>query len=247
MIVKTDDELNALKEIGRIVALIRDELIAMVVPGITTAKLDERAKQRFKENDAVSAPIEEYDFPGYTCISINEVAAHGIPADRAIKSGDVVNIDVSGMKNGFYADTGATVMAGEVEDSKIKHLLMASQEALMAGINVAVAGNRIYHIGRAINASARANDFKVIRNLTGHGIGRALHESPNQISNYEVASENQKIKIGHVLAIETFLSTHDDIVSERLNGWELYTSPQNKTAQFEHTIIVTKDGPLIIT
>jgi len=106
MIVKTDDELNALKEIGRIVALIRNELIAMVAPGITTAKLDERAKQLFKENDAISAPIEEYDFPGFTCISINEVAAHGIPADRTIKSGDVVNIDVSGMKNGFYADTG---------------------------------------------------------------------------------------------------------------------------------------------
>jgi methionyl aminopeptidase len=246
MIVKTKDEMAGLKEIGRIVALIRNELIAMVEPGITTAALDNRAKQLFIENNATSAPMLDYEFPGYTCISLNEIAAHGIPADRTIVEGDVVNIDVSGMKNGYYADTGATTIAGDA-DEKVRKLLMASKAALEAGINAAVMGNRIYHIGRAIYASAQANNFKVIKNLTGHGIGKALHESPHQISNYEVASENQKIKLGHVLAIETFLTTHDLLVNERLNGWELYTSPHNKTAQFEHTVIVTDEGPLVIT
>jgi len=249
MIVKTDEELKKLKNIGRIVAQIRDELIGMVKPGVRTKYLDEVAEKRLIELDAHSAPVKDYRFPGFVCISINNVAAHGIPSSYIIKSGDIVNIDVSAEKDGYYADTGATIIAGDITEAQSPYLkfVETSKLALMNGIENARVGNRIYDIGSAISEIAFKNNYKVILNLTGHGIGRKLHESPKEISNYYCKSERDKLKNGHVLAIETFLSLNDEYVTIDDDGWGLITSESNRVAQFEHTIIVTDEGPIIIT
>lgn len=247
MIVRSKRDLEGLEEIGRIVALVRDQLIEMVVPGISLLTLDHKAKDLFEQEGAVSAPIRDYDFPGQVCISLNEVAAHGIPTERLIQNGDVVNVDVSALKDGYYADTGATIIAGESQSPKHDQLIIVSQRALEAGIEAAVAGNRVYHIGEAIYKVASDHGFTVIRNLMGHGIGKSLHEAPNAISNYRDDMESQKIKVGHVLAIETFISLDDEWVDEGDDGWALMGSPQNRTVQFEHTVVVEKTGPRIIT
>ncbi|MBS7527362.1 type I methionyl aminopeptidase [Fusibacter paucivorans] len=247
MIANNHEAKVKLEAIGKIVAEIRETLIEKAVPGANIAVLDAIAKDMLAANGAESAPIHDYEFPGYTCISLNEVVAHGIPKDRIIQEGDIVNIDVSAVKDGYYADTGATRIAGTPASPRHTALLACSRAALEAGIAAAVPGNRIYHIGEAIYKVAVSDGFTVIRNLTGHGIGKALHDRPHQISNYLVKKENQMIKVGHVLAIETFVSLGDEWVDERFNGWELYTSPKNRTAQFEHTVLVSAEGPIILT
>jgi len=247
MIVRNNQELEKLKEIGHIVAVVRDRLMEMVEPGLMLKTLDDIAKTIFDEYDAKSAPIFDYDFPGQVCISLNEVAAHGIPDDTVIRAGDLVNIDVSALKDGFYADTGATKIAGMAINPIHVKLLDVSKKALIAGISQAKVDNRVYHIGQAIHETAKSENFKVIKNLMGHGIGRALHEAPNEISNYKVLTENQKLKNGHVLAIETFISLNDEWVTQGNDEWALVTKSGNRTAQFEHTIVICETGPIIIT
>lgn len=246
MIVRTQEDLEALKEIGRICALVRDEMAKAVRPGITTLELDLIAKRLFEENEAESAPMGEYDFPGYTCISVNEVVAHGIPSDYALKEGDKVNIDVSASKNGFFADTGLTLNippAGE----KNKLLLETAKKALYKSIEKAMPGTMTNNLGRAVYNEAQSHGFTVIKNLTGHGVGKTLHDHPENIFNYNERRGASLVKEGHVLAIETFISEKDDYVEEYPDGWTLKTPHKNYIYQFEHTVVVTKEGPMILT
>ena len=246
MIVRTQEDLEALKEIGRICALVRDEMAKAVRPGITTLELDLIAKRLFEENEAESAPMGEYDFPGYTCISVNDVVAHGIPSDYALKEGDKVNIDVSASKNGFFADTGLTLNippAGE----KNKLLLETAKKALYKSIEKAMPGTMTNNLGRAVYNEAQSHGFTVIKNLTGHGVGKTLHDHPENIFNYTERRGASLVKEGHVLAIETFISEKDDYVEEYPDGWTLKTPHKNYIYQFEHTVVVTKEGPMILT
>lgn len=246
MIVRTQEDLEALKEIGRICALVRDEMAKAVRPGITTLELDLIAKRLFEENEAESAPMGEYDFPGYTCISVNDVVAHGIPSDYALKEGDKVNIDVSASKNGFFADTGLTLNippAGE----KNKLLLETAKKALYKSIERAMPGTMTNNLGRAVYNEAQSHGFTVIKNLTGHGVGKTLHDHPENIFNYNERRGASLVKEGHVLAIETFISEKDDYVEEYPDGWTLKTPHKNYIYQFEHTVVVTKEGPMILT
>ncbi len=249
MIVKTTAEREALERIGRIVAEVRDTMAKEVKAGVTTKELDEIGGAILKKYGAVSAPMKDYDFPGFTCISVNQTAAHGIPNKYKIKHGDMINIDVSAALNGFYADTGMSVVVGDASlDHQIKvALCQTAYSSLFEGIAAAVPGNRIYDIGKAIHNNAKENGFTVIMNLTGHGIGRALHEMPQAISNYFCKSENETIEVGHVLAIETFISNSSNMVREMTDGWGLKTVDGGLVAQFEHTIIVQNEGPIIIT
>ena len=246
MIVRTQEDLEALKEIGRICALVRDEMAKAVRPGITTLELDLIAKRLFEENEAESAPMGEYDFPRYTCISVNDVVAHGIPSDYALKEGDKVNIDVSASKNGFFADTGLTLNippAGE----KNKLLLETAKKALYKSIEKAMPGTMTNNLGRAVYNEAQSHGFTVIKNLTGHGVGKTLHDHPENIFNYNERRGASLVKEGHVLAIETFISEKDDYVEEYPDGWTLKTPHKNYIYQFEHTVVVTKEGPMILT
>jgi methionyl aminopeptidase len=245
MIAKTEEDFNGLKEIGKIVASIRNELVQRTVPGITTKELDDLAGELFKKTGSISAPKGEYDFPGYTCISVNEEVAHGIPGPRVIKEGDLVNIDVSGSKNGYFADTGISIVVGKGEEVLTK-ICEVAKEAFDAGIKKANPGSKINGIGKVVYQTARQHGLTVIKNLTGHGIGRSIHEKPNYIYNYYERSDNGLLQEGMVIAVEPFISTKDEEVIEQGDGWT-YVTKNSYVAQYEHTMIITKNGPIILT
>lgn len=224
----------------------REEMLSSVRTGVTTAELDRIGKRVLDEHGAVSAPEITYGFPGTTCISVNEVAAHGIPGPRKLMEGDIVNIDVSAELEGYYADTGATIVVGSGSPHKEK-LCQSSLRALHQGLQKAKAGTKISSIGRAIHNEARKNGFTVIRNLSGHGIGRELHEMPDNILNYYDPLDNRLLTNGQVLAVETFVSDGAEFVDESADGWGLLLPNHHYSAQFEHTIVITKDKPLILT
>ncbi|MBU8595843.1 type I methionyl aminopeptidase [Shouchella clausii] len=246
MSIESEHDLIALQKIGRIVAMAREEMLSSVQAGITTAELDRIGKRLLDEHGAVSAPYITYGFPGTTCISVNEVAAHGIPGPRVLKEGDVVNIDVSAELGGYYADTGATTVVGSRSPHKEK-LCQSSLRALQQALKKARAGAKVSGIGRAIHNEARKDGFTVIRNLAGHGIGRKLHEMPDGILNYYEPRDNRLLTNGLVLAVETFVSDGAEFVDEGADGWGLLLPDNHYAAQFEHTIVITKDKPLILT
>jgi len=245
MIAKTEEDIRGLKEVGRICGMIRDELVRRTEPGLTTKELDELAGQLFEQEGAASAPKGIYDFPGYTCISVNEEAAHGIPGDRVLSEGDLINIDVSGSKNGYFADTGVSFVAGK-GNAVLNTLCDVAEEAFEAGLEKVMPGNYTSALGKAVHDTAVKNGLTVIKNLTGHGIGRSIHEKPNHIFNYFSKWDDVMMKEGMVIAFEPFISTSEKEVYQSTDGWTLLTD-ESYVAQYEHTIIITKDGPVITT
>ncbi|EPD50208.1 type I methionyl aminopeptidase [Paenisporosarcina sp. FSL H8-0542] len=246
MIAKTTEDFESLKTIGRIVAEIRDVMREATKPGVTTKELDEIAGRMFKEKGAISGPKGEYDFPGFTCISVNEEVAHGIPGSRVIKDGDLVNIDVSGSFNGYFADTGISFVVGEGYAKKEK-LCEVAESAFNRAMLKVKAGARLNQIGKAVEREAKQNGLTVIMNLTGHGIGKSLHEAPQHILNYFDAWEPTILKEGMVLAVEPFISEKAEHIVESGDGWTFLTPDKSLVAQIEHTVIVTKDAPILIT
>lgn len=245
MIAKTEEDFNGLKEIGKIVAEIRDEMVQKTIPGITTKELDEIAAGLFVKAGAVSAPKGEYDFPGYTCISVNDEVAHGIPGKRVIEAGDLVNIDVSGSKNGYFADTGISFVVGE-GDEVLTKICDVAKKAFEAGLEKAKPGSKKSRIGKAVFQTAKQHGFTVIKNLTGHGIGRTIHEAPDHIYNYNDTWDDEILKEGMVIAFEPFISNLEEEVFQKDDGWT-YATEKSYVAQLEHTIILTKNGPIILT
>lgn len=248
MIIKTKAELEAMQEIGQICGIVLTKMSEALEPGISTQELDEIGHQVLRQYGARSAPIAMYRFPGYTCISVNDVVAHGIPsADVIIKEGDTVNIDVSAVKNGFYGDTAYTYMVGKV-DKKKQEVCLAAQEALKNALKVAVAGNFLSEIGRAVEQTAHRHGFRVIKNLCGHGVGHTLHDKPDAINNYWEKRDRRVLTPGLVLAIEPFVSPKDEFVLDaESDGWTLRTRNRCCVAQYEHTVMVTEDEPVILT
>jgi len=246
MIAKTTKDFESFKKIGRIVAEIRDAMRAATKPGVTTKELDEIGGRMFEENGAISGPKGEYDFPGFTCISVNEEVAHGIPGKRVIKDGDIVNIDVSGSYNGYFADTGISFVVGEGHAEKEK-LCEVAESAFERAMLKVKAGARLNQIGKAVEKEAKQNGFTVIMNLTGHGIGKSLHEAPSHILNYYDAWEPTILKEGMVLAVEPFISEKAEHIVESGDGWTFLTPDKSLVAQIEHTVIVTKSAPILIT
>ncbi|MBH0174222.1 type I methionyl aminopeptidase [Fictibacillus sp. 23RED33] len=245
MIAKTEEDFNGLKEIGRIIASVRDDLVQRTIPGITTKELDDIAGELLEKAGAVSAPKGEYDFPGFTCISINDEVAHGIPGDRVIQEGDLVNIDVSASKNGYFADTGISFVVGQGEEVLTK-LCDVAKMAFDAGLKKAKPGSKKSRIGKAVYETAKQHGFTVIKNLTGHGVGRRIHEEPDHILNYNDPWDHELLKDGMVIAFEPFISTLEEEVYQKEDGWT-YATEESYVAQVEHTIILTKDGPIIVT
>ena len=247
MIVKTDEELQALKEIGYICAKVRDTMQEATKPGITTKELDNIAKELFEEHGAISAPIHDEKFPGQTCISVNEEVAHGIPGKRVIREGDLVNIDISALKNGYYADTGISFVVGEADNPLKQKVCDVALEAFDAAMAKVKPGTKLSNIGKAVHATARKNDLTVIKNLTGHGVGQSLHEAPSHVMNYYDPKDKTLLKEGVVIAVEPFISSKATFVTEGKNDWAFETKDKSFVAQIEHTVIVTKDGPILTT
>ncbi|MEK4427084.1 type I methionyl aminopeptidase [Solibacillus sp. FSL K6-1523] len=246
MIVTTQEEIQAFKKIGRICAEIREAMKLATVPGVTTKELDEIAGRMFAEAGAISGPKGEYDFPGYTCISVNHEVAHGIPGSKKIQEGDIVNIDVSGSLDGYFADTGISFVVGEGYEDKEK-LCAVAKSALERAFTKVKAGSKLNQIGKAVEREARDHGLTVIMNLTGHGLGKSLHEAPDHILNYYDAWDTTIMKEGMVLAVEPFISAKAEHIVESGDGWTFVTPDKSLVAQIEHSIIVTKDKPIILT
>jgi methionyl aminopeptidase len=246
MTIQTQDDVVALKRIGRIVSLILQEMLDAAEPGMTTLELDRLGERLLEQHGARSAPRLTYNFPGATCISINEQAAHGIPGDRIIRAGDVLNVDVSAELEGYFADTGGTTVVPPTTAQKTR-LCHAARTALAEAMKSARAGQPINLIGAAIERTAKAYGFKIIQNLGSHGVGRALHEAPEYIPGYFDPSDKRTLEEGMVITIEPFLSTKSRIVSETPDGWTLTGVSGNLSAQYEHTMIITKGAPIVVT
>jgi len=246
MTIENEEDLRKLKIIGRIVY---ETLILMskkMEIGMTTIELDEIGKNNLDKYGAKSAPMVTYDFPGYTCISINEQAAHGIPSERVINPGDVVNIDVSAELDGYFGDTGGTYLVPPV-DPKIAYLCQSTRKALKNAMKVARSGAKLNLIGKAIERTAKQTGFKTLRDLGSHGIGYSLHDEPSFIANFYDPSDRRILKEGQVITIEPFLSTQAEQTETEDDGWTLSTGKNNFSAQYEHTMVITKDKPLVLT
>jgi methionyl aminopeptidase len=221
-------------------------MMAATRVGMTTGELDEIGRLLLEAEGARSAPQLSYNFPGATCISISPVIAHGIPDEHVLREGELIHIDVSAERDGYYADTGASMIVSK-HDRHLEKLLEATKATLKKALGAAKAGNPLNGIGRTVQNEARRRGFSVIYDLTGHGIGRRLHENPKEILNFYNPSDSRILHEGLVLAIEPFLTTGIGRVVEEKDGWALRTMDRAIAAQFEHTIVVTKDQPIILT
>lgn len=246
MTITHEDELDGLKAIGRIVANTLRGMAAALEPGMTTAELDAIGADLLARAGAVSAPQSVYDFPGATCISVNEEIAHGIPGPRAIRPGDLVNIDVSASKNGFFADTGASYRVPP-SHPLIDRLCRDGKRAMRIGVAQVGSDRPLAGIGKAIGRFAEARGYTLIRNLASHGVGRALHEEPTEIATWPVRGERRRIARGQVLTVEPFLSTGGLWANEGDDGWTLYSDPSAPVVQFEHTVVATDRGAVVLT
>lgn len=246
MTADSEKDIRHLKTVGRIVALTLKKMMKHAQPGVTTAELDAIGAEFLAKEGAHSAPQAIYNFPGATCISIAPVIAHGIPGDHVLREGELINIDVSAELDGYFADTGASMVVAK-RIPEIERMLEAAKSALNKAVRAAKAGEPLNAIGKAIQSEARRKGFNVICDLTGHGIGKSLHEDPSAIYNFDKPDERRIIREGWVLAIEPFLTTGRGRVAEEKDRWSLRTADRTAAAQFEHTIIVTKNEPIILT
>lgn len=246
MTIETEQDLHKLKHIGVIVATVLRNMRQAAEPGMTTAELDAIGRQWLDRFEAQSAPKVTYNFPGYTCISVNEEVAHGIPGGRVIRPGDLVNVDVSAEKDGYFADTGGSfvVPPGSPEKSRLLH---ATQQALSEACDSARAGQPLNGIGKAIQKVARQKRLKIIKNLCSHGVGRALHEEPSEIPGYYDPLDQRRLHKGLVITIEPFLSNRCTEVTEAEDGWTLVGPKGTLAAQFEHTMVITDGRPILLT
>ncbi|MEP0709561.1 MAG: type I methionyl aminopeptidase [Parvibaculum sp.] len=246
MTVTTEEELEGLKAIGRIVAQVLAAMSAAAEPGMTTRELDDMGRKLLEKEGARSAPEISYKFPGATCISVNEEIAHGIPGERVIRAGDLVNIDVSAEKGGFFGDTGASFTVPPVKP-ELARLCRDGKRAMWEGIRAVKSGGRLNAIGECIERFADKGGYTLIRNLSSHGVGRSLHEEPEGISTWADPSDRRVIKEGQVFTIEPFLSMGGDFAAESGDGWTLLADPSAPTVQYEHSLVATKNGPVILT
>jgi len=246
MTITHEDELDGLRVIGRIVANTMQAMAKAMEPGMTTAELDLIGRDYLDAHGAEPAPEAVYGFPGATCISVNEEIAHGIPGERVIAAGDLVNIDVSASKDGYFADTGATFRVKPVAAS-LDRLCRDGRRAMQIGIAQVGAGRPLAGIGRAIEAFSSKRGYTLIRNLASHGVGRSLHEYPETIPTWAVKGERRRIDKGMVFTVEPFLSTGGLWAEERGDGWTLYAEPAAPAVQYEHTVVATERGALVVT
>ncbi|NWF70466.1 MAG: type I methionyl aminopeptidase [Chloroflexi bacterium] len=245
MTVNSEKDLMGLLRIGRVVGMTLQKMRAALRPGITTAELDHIGAEYLRQHGARSAPILTYNFPGATCISLNNEAAHGIPGSRVIQIGDLVNIDVSAELDGYYADTGASFPMPPVKP-EYQRLLDHTRAALDVAIAAARAGEKLNNIGRAVETFARKGGYKVIQDLPGHGVGRKLHEPPT-VPNFYVPTLKTRLTEGMVITLEPFLSMSANRVVQQPDGWTLKTEDGSMAAQYEHTVIITRGRPLLTT
>jgi methionyl aminopeptidase len=243
--VKDADTIERMRIAGRLAAQARDVVGAAVQPGVTTDELDRIGHEFLVDHGAYPSTLGYKGFPKSLCSSVNEVICHGIPDSRVIEDGDIVNIDITAFINGVHGDTNATFLAGDV-DEETRLLVERTHEALMRGINAVKPGRRLNVIGRVIESYARRFGYGVVRDFTGHGIGTAFH-SGLVVPHYDAPMYADEIQVGMTFTIEPMLNlgTYEWVMWD--DGWTVVTKDGRRSAQFEHTLLVTATGAEILT
>jgi methionyl aminopeptidase len=243
--INEPEELEALRAAGAVVRRVLEAMKREVRPGVTTAQLDAIGAAVMAENGARSAPATVYKFPGSNCISLNEEAVHGVPGQRELRPGDLLKLDVTIEKDGFMADAAETVPVGEVTP-EAQRLIACARRAFEKAMLVARAGFRVSEIGRAVEREVRRDGFSVIRELGGHGIGRTIHEQP-RIPNYPDPEARELLTEGLVIAVEPIIAAGSGRTILAEDGWTMKTADRRPTAHYEHTIVVTRGAPILLT
>ena len=243
--LKTDEEIELLREANLVVARTLGEVAKWVAPGVTTRRLNQIADEYIRSQEAVPGFLGLYGFPASVCISVNEVVVHGIPSNYALREGDIVSVDCGAVtKAGYNGDSTYTFCVGEVSD-EVRRLLVTTKESLYVGIEHAVPGNRIGDIGNAVQSYCEHRGYSVVREMCGHGVGRKLHEDP-EVPNYGRRGTGPLIKNGMTIAIEPMIMGSKNIVVER-DGWTTRTRDRKPSAHFEHSIAVHHGKPDILS
>jgi methionyl aminopeptidase len=239
------EELKGMRAAGMVVREMIKAMRRAVQPGVTTAQLDKVGADVMGEHGAKSAPALVYQFPGTSCISLNEEAVHGIPKDRAIREGDLLKLDVTIEKDGFMADAAVTVPVGGVSEEN-QRLIACAERAFAKAMLVARAGFRVSDIGRVVEREVRRSGFSVIRDLGGHGIGRTIHEEP-RVPNYPDPAANQVLTEGLVITVEPIIAAGSGRSVLAKDGWTVRTADGRPSAHYEHTLVITKGEPILLT
>ncbi|HJT68939.1 MAG TPA: type I methionyl aminopeptidase [Terriglobales bacterium] len=245
MSINHPEELAGLRAAGAIVRRVLDAMRAAVRPGVTTLELDEIGARVMHEHGARSAPQLVYKFPGVNCISVNEEAVHGIPGSRALQDGDIVKLDVTIEKDGLMADAAESVPVGKIPEEK-QRLIACAERAFRKAMLVARAGFRVSEIGRVIEREVRRSGFSVIPDLGGHGIGRTIHEEP-RVPNYLDPTVKQVLTEGLVITVEPIIAAGSGNSVVLSDGWTVRTVDRKPSAHYEHTIVITKGEPILLT
>ena len=246
IICRSADELERMREAGRLVGEVLAELAGLVAPGVTTADLDAAAEKRIARAGATPAFKGYHGYPATICASINDEVIHGIPSGRRLlNDGDIISIDVGASLNGYFGDSAITLPVGQVSEEAAR-LLRVTEEALYKAIDRVRPGSRISDLGHAVQKHVEAYGFSVVREFVGHGIGQRMHEEP-QVPNYGDPGRGPRLTEGMVLAIEPMVNAGKPAVKVLGDGWTAVTRDSSLSAHFEHTVAVTADGPWILT
>jgi methionyl aminopeptidase len=252
MSIESADDWKGLRRAGRIARLTLDALEADVRPGISTAELDAVAARVFAAHGARSAPAMEYGFPGTVLISVNDEVVHGIPGPRRLAAGDLVKLDVTVEKDGYVADAARSVIVESGSDVATSgsdvatRLAACARDAFAAALAVAKAGTKVNEISRAVESTVRARGFKVLHGLAGHGVGRRIHESPSVPNEYD-PWQRDVLSDGLVLTIEPLISAGSARIRQDRDGWTTRTSDGSWAAHHEHTVVITRERPIVLT
>ena len=245
IILKSPQEIAKIRAAGRIVAGAIEELKTRVRPGIKTKELDRIAEEFIQKRGGIPAFKGYRGYPNTLCISVNEEIIHGIPSDRVLEEGDIAGIDLGVLLDGYYGDAAVTLPAGTIS-SQAKRLMETTEAALYRAIDAAVIGNRVSDIAHTIQSYVEDAGYSVVREFVGHGIGRSLHEDP-PVPNFGEPGQGPQLREGMVLAIEPMVNAGGKDLFVRENGWTAVTKDRSLSAHFEHTVAVTRNGPLILT
>jgi methionyl aminopeptidase len=245
MTIESDDDLTALAAVGRIIRETLAEMARRLHTGMTTAEFDAIGGAMLEARGVRSAPRLAYNFPGHTCISVNDEAAHGIPGDRVLCDGDLVNIDVSVERDGYWVDTGGSFPVGPPSKA-VAELCAHTRAALRKAVFAAKAGRLINAIAKAVEGEARRGGYNIVDGPAGHGVGRFIHEAPT-VANIYSSADRQHLHEGLVIAIEPFLTKGSGVIVEADDGWTLKTADGSLAAQYEHSVVITKGNPIILT
>jgi len=245
MTISSKEDIAGMCHVGQLVGLTIQEMKAAAKPGMTTAELDRVGADFLRRHGARSAPREAYAFPGFTCLSVNDEVVHGIPGPRRMQPGDVLKIDVTAEIGGYVADAAITVVLPPAAPQARK-LRRCAEAAFDRALDAARVGNRVAEIGRAVDSEVRRHGFRVIRELSGHGVGRQIHEPPT-VHNYFDWRHRDELHDGLVLAIEPILAAEPARIVTDADGWTVRTHNRCLAAHYEHTVVITKGKPKVLT